>query len=85
MCRFFKDRQWLRLEFPELIACSEADAGPKKVLEVGCGAGNTVFPLLMRNENPHLEVYATDYSAQAVDVVKVGPAPLLRLEVYARV
>ncbi|WWC59668.1 uncharacterized protein I303_102230 [Kwoniella dejecticola CBS 10117] len=69
---FFKDRQWLRLEFPELVACSEADAGPKIVLEVGCGAGNTVFPLLMRNENPDLHIYATDYSARAVEVVKAN-------------
>ncbi|AAW45860.2 S-adenosylmethionine-dependent methyltransferase, putative [Cryptococcus deneoformans JEC21] len=69
---FFKDRGWLRLEFPELVACSEADAGPKTVLEVGCGAGNTVFPLLMRNENPELNVYATDYSATAVKVVKAN-------------
>ncbi|WWC86707.1 uncharacterized protein L201_001584 [Kwoniella dendrophila CBS 6074] len=67
---FFKDRGWLRLEFPELVACSEADAGPKTVLEVGCGAGNTVFPLLMRNENPELNIYATDYSSKAVQVVK---------------
>ncbi|KIR33049.1 S-adenosylmethionine-dependent methyltransferase [Cryptococcus deuterogattii MMRL2647] len=69
---FFKDRGWLRLEFPELVACSEADAGPKTVLEVGCGAGNTVFPLLMRNENPELNIYATDYSATAVKVVKAN-------------
>jgi len=27
--RFFKDRAWLRLEFPELIACSEADVGTR--------------------------------------------------------
>ncbi|WVQ79877.1 hypothetical protein IAT38_001977 [Cryptococcus sp. DSM 104549] len=70
---FFKDRGWLRLEFPELVACSEADAGPKTVLEVGCGAGNTVFPLLMRNENPELNIYATDYSSTAVRVVKANP------------
>ncbi|WWC68135.1 uncharacterized protein I206_102058 [Kwoniella pini CBS 10737] len=69
---FFKDRQWLRLEFPELVACSEADAGPKIVLEVGCGAGNTVFPLLMRNENPDLHIFATDYSKKAVEVVKAN-------------
>ncbi|WWD21670.1 hypothetical protein CI109_106156 [Kwoniella shandongensis] len=70
---FFKDRGWLRLEFPELVACSEPDAGPKVVLEVGCGAGNTVFPLLLRNENPELVVHATDYSSTAVKVVKSNP------------
>ncbi|KAI9636203.1 S-adenosylmethionine-dependent methyltransferase [Dioszegia hungarica] len=70
---FFKDRAWLRLEFPELIACTEADAGQKTILEVGCGAGNTVYPLLMHNENPDLVLWATDYSAQAVGVVKSNP------------
>ncbi|ODO07853.1 hypothetical protein I350_03433 [Cryptococcus amylolentus CBS 6273] len=69
---FFKDRGWLRLEFPELVACSEADAGSKTVLEVGCGAGNTVFPLIQRNENPHLTIFATDYSETAVKVVKAN-------------
>jgi hypothetical protein len=43
------------------------------------GAGNTVFPLLMHNENPDLTLWATDYSAQAVDVVKVGHHSLLRM------
>lgn len=68
---FFKDRNWLRLEFPELLATSKADAGPKKIVEIGCGAGNTVFPLLAVNENPDLVVHACDYSARAVEVVKV--------------
>ncbi|EIW71095.1 hypothetical protein TREMEDRAFT_42575 [Tremella mesenterica DSM 1558] len=70
---FFKDRRWLRLEFPELIACTEPDAGPKIVLEVGCGAGNTVFPLMHHNENPNLIVHATDYSKTAVDIVRANP------------
>jgi hypothetical protein len=48
--RFFKNRSWLRLEFPELIARTEADvgcssqitayideqSGPQTILEVGC-------------------------------------------------
>lgn len=68
--QFFKNRRWLPLEFPELVMCCEPDAGPKLVLEVGCGAGNTVFPLLMHNENPDLKIVATDYSAQAVKVVQ---------------
>jgi hypothetical protein len=28
----------------------------------------------MHNENPEIEIWATDYSAQAVEVVKVGQA-----------
>lgn len=70
--QFFKNRRWLPLEFPELVSCCEPDAGPKVVLEVGCGAGNTVFPLLMHNENPDLRIFATDYSKTAVKVVQAG-------------
>ena len=43
--RFFKDRKWLRLEFPELIQATQPDAPPTTIVEMGCGAGNTVFPV----------------------------------------
>ncbi|CEH15554.1 Predicted methyltransferase [Ceraceosorus bombacis] len=69
--RFFRDRHWLHHEFPELTAATFADYGPARVLEVGCGAGNTVFPLLEMNRNPHLSLVACDYSAEAVRVVQV--------------
>jgi hypothetical protein len=36
------------------------------------GAGNSVFTLMRHNENPELNVFATDYSAEAVKVVQVG-------------
>ncbi|KAI8077658.1 S-adenosyl-L-methionine-dependent methyltransferase [Thamnidium elegans] len=67
--RFFKDRNWLKLEFPELFSTSEATAGKKRVFEIGCGAGNTMYPLLEQSQNPDLFVYAADYSKTAVDVV----------------
>jgi tRNAThr (cytosine32-N3)-methyltransferase len=68
--RFFKDRKWLHLEFPELIQASLENAPHTRILEVGCGAGNTVFPLLEINKNPNLEIFACDYSSEAVNVVK---------------
>ncbi|KAI9276606.1 S-adenosyl-L-methionine-dependent methyltransferase [Sporodiniella umbellata] len=68
--KFFKDRNWLKIEFPELFSLSEADAGKKRVFEIGCGAGNTMFPLLEQSQNPNLFVYGADYSKTAVDVVR---------------
>ncbi|KAK0526788.1 hypothetical protein OC842_005076 [Tilletia horrida] len=68
--RFFKDRRWLHLEFPELTAAIREDAPAMRIIEVGCGAGNTVFPLLEANKNPRLELFACDYSAEAVQVVR---------------
>ncbi|WFD43698.1 tRNA(Thr) (cytosine(32)-N(3))-methyltransferase [Malassezia psittaci] len=71
--RFFKDRKWLHLEFPELVQATNKDAGPMRIVEVGCGAGNTVFPLLEMNQNPALDLVACDYAEQAVNVVKTNP------------
>ncbi|SJX64436.1 probable ABP140-actin filament-binding protein / uncharacterized protein [Sporisorium reilianum f. sp. reilianum] len=71
--RFFKDRKWLHLEFPELVEATLEGAGEKTVLEVGCGAGNTVFPLLEINRNPELRIHACDYSKEAVGVVRSNP------------
>ena len=62
--RFFKDRHWLNLEFPELFES-------KIALEIGCGAGNTVFPFIEKAKD--VFVYACDYSAEAVEVVKSNP------------
>jgi methyltransferase-like protein 6 len=40
------------------------------LLELGCGVGNTVFPL--RRANPALFVYACDVSARAVELVQAN-------------
>ncbi|BGP13872.1 hypothetical protein JCM10213_002510 [Rhodosporidiobolus nylandii] len=67
---FFKDRAWLRTEFPELAECLKPDAGPKRIVEIGCGNGSTLFPLLAANENPELDLHGYDYSKEAVAVVR---------------
>ncbi|KAJ3040141.1 hypothetical protein HDU99_010180, partial [Rhizoclosmatium hyalinum] len=75
---FFMDRHWLRQEFPELFkpidgsSSTNPDGSRKTVFEIGCGAGNTAFPLLA--EDPSMFVYAADFSSTAVDVVKKNPA-----------
>ncbi|KAI8990012.1 S-adenosyl-L-methionine-dependent methyltransferase [Pilobolus umbonatus] len=68
--KFFKNRNWLRLEFPELFSTSEESAGKQRVFEIGCGAGNTMFPLLEQSKNPDLFIYAADYSQTAVSLVR---------------
>ncbi|PVU94724.1 hypothetical protein BB561_002317 [Smittium simulii] len=118
--RFFKDRNWFYLEFPELFTwtdqfdeefilkqpelaslankepldstlpaqssdvnintlpaqtnentCSVINPQEKHfIMELGCGAGNSVFPLLRAIKDQRLFVYACDFSKTAVDVLK---------------
>ncbi|EJF64335.1 methyltransferase [Dichomitus squalens LYAD-421 SS1] len=70
---FFRNRKWLHLEFPELKAAAEPDAGPLTIAEIGCGAGNAVYPLLSANQNPLLDLHAYDYSNHAVKLVQNNP------------
>jgi tRNAThr (cytosine32-N3)-methyltransferase len=45
--------------------------GSFRIAEIGCGPGNTVFPLLSLNENPDLFVHALDFSPEAISIAKV--------------
>ncbi|XP_049859440.1 tRNA N(3)-methylcytidine methyltransferase METTL6 [Schistocerca gregaria] len=65
--RFFKDRHWTVREFSELSECSASETS-KVLLEVGCGVGNFVYPLI--EEKLNLFIYACDFSPRAIEYVK---------------
>lgn len=70
---FFKDRKWLQIEFPSLYKVTGEDYDkPTTILEIGCGAGNTFFPILNQNKNPNLKIVGCDYLKVAVDLVKAN-------------
>ncbi|VFQ97737.1 unnamed protein product [Cuscuta campestris] len=62
--KFFKDRHYLDKEWGHYFS----GTGGKVILEVGCGAGNTVYPLLATY--PDIFVHACDFSPRAVNLVK---------------
>ena len=66
---FYKDRHYIHLVFPEL---NEQRIGKSSdelhLLEVGCGVGNAVLPLL--ELNPHLHVQAIDCAPSAIDILR---------------
>lgn len=64
---FFKDRHWLEAEWTELC---QAPGGT--VLDVGCGVGNALFPLLL--VNPRLRFEAFDVAPHAVQLVRENAA-----------
>ncbi|KAG5637847.1 hypothetical protein H0H81_002984 [Sphagnurus paluster] len=70
---FFRNRKWLHNEFPELVEATQLEAGVITIAEIGCGAGNSVFPLLSSNKNPDLRLCAYDYSNHAVKLVQNNP------------
>uniref|UniRef100_A0A673YRS0 tRNA N(3)-cytidine methyltransferase n=1 Tax=Salmo trutta TaxID=8032 RepID=A0A673YRS0_SALTR len=126
--KFFKDRKWLFLEFPELLPlglgsgateerpcglrapcpepgvsgrekemgqqrqhapshqhidpltsdCQQPSSFPGehatfRILEVGCGAGNSVYPIVSSIKNTGAFLYCCDFSPRAVQLVKDHP------------
>lgn len=68
--KFFKDRHWTTREFQELL--NDASVKEKRtLLEIGCGVGNFVFPLLEEQLNFH--ILACDLSPRAIEFVKNHP------------
>lgn len=71
--RFFKDRHWTTREFQELCDPVDDDNSQQILLEVGCGVGNFVYPLIEDQFNKNYFIYACDFSPRAVEFVKQNP------------
>ncbi|KAF7491063.1 Methyltransferase-like protein 2-A [Sarcoptes scabiei] len=71
--KFFKDRHWILTEFPELTPITKNDVPKKFILEIGCGVGNTVFPLIQLDSRQSLFIYCCDFSENAIELVKQNP------------
>lgn len=69
--RFFKDRHWTTREFQELVCNVRKDNNRPILLEVGCGVGNFIIPLI--EENCGFYIYACDFSPRAVEFVRSNP------------
>ncbi|UYV61565.1 METTL6, partial [Cordylochernes scorpioides] len=69
--RFFKDRHWTNREFELDINLEDEEDSEVRpcLLEVGCGVGNFIFPLIEEGYKPF--VYACDFSPRAIELVKV--------------
>ncbi|XP_072253164.1 tRNA N(3)-methylcytidine methyltransferase METTL8, mitochondrial isoform X2 [Leuresthes tenuis] len=101
--KFFKDRRWLFLEFPELLPSHAEDQATEtlhahqqkaalqhneaafqtstfpgqdasfRILEVGCGVGNSVFPIVNNIKGTNSFLYCCDFSPRAIQLVKDHP------------
>ncbi|KAJ2324755.1 hypothetical protein IWW51_003124 [Coemansia sp. RSA 2702] len=69
---FFKDRHWTDREFEELRPGHVFSEETPVLLEIGCGVGNFIWPVLKLN--PSLKVFACDFSPRAVGFVKANEA-----------
>lgn len=67
--RFFKDRHWTTREFQELLGLGGVES-QSVLLEVGCGVGNFVYPLI-EDGLKYSKIFACDLSTRAIELLKV--------------
>ncbi|TXG68486.1 hypothetical protein EZV62_003421 [Acer yangbiense] len=67
--KFFKDRHYLDKDWGHFFSDDSFSPNGKVLFEVGCGAGNTIFPLVAAYHK--LYVHACDTSPHAIELVKM--------------
>ncbi|KAL0268676.1 UNVERIFIED_CONTAM: hypothetical protein PYX00_010520 [Menopon gallinae] len=71
--KFFKDRHWLFVEFPELNVRNRTLENKINMLEIGCGVGNTIVPLLQSDLGQSMYIYGCDFSEKAISILREHP------------
>lgn len=60
----------LSQHFGNMLTTDSERKGSTMILEIGCGVGNTVFPILQYNADPDLFVFCCDFSSTAIQLLK---------------
>ncbi|KAL7074666.1 hypothetical protein ACQ4LE_005970 [Meloidogyne hapla] len=68
--KFFMNRKWVMREFSELFSEKSAIDGPIRILDVGCGVGNTIIPIIEASKASNFFIYCCDFSRNAIDLLR---------------